>query len=63
MEYKSKLPPLAEENFDGEKQKTELKMERCSHSKVSFKNGELWCPCGAAWSGPNLHLLYKLLHK
>ena len=58
----SKLPPLPDDVFDGEKQKTTINFVRCSHSKVSFKNGELRCPCGAAWIGTNLHELYKKLH-
>jgi hypothetical protein len=59
----SKLPPIVEESFDGEKQTKEVKFERCNHAKVSFVNGELRCPCGDAWTGPDLHKLYTLLHK
>lgn len=59
----SKLPPLADEAFDGDKQKTEVSFTRCKHDKVSFVNGELRCPCGASWSGADIHKLYTLLHK
>jgi hypothetical protein len=55
-----KLPPIPEESFDGVKEKTEVKFNRCSHSKIKFINGELRCKCGAAYSGPNLHKLFKL---
>ncbi len=57
------LPPIEDSVFDGEKQKIEIHFNRCKHEKVSFVNGELRCPCGSAWSGPNLHELYTLLHK
>lgn len=57
------LDAIPEESFDGDHQSTELKFERCLHKKVSFVNGELRCPCGNCWSGPNLQELYKLLHK
>lgn len=59
----SNLPPLPEEVFDGEKQKYDIPkvLPRCKHDKVEFKNGELRCPCGSAWSGPNLQELYKAL--
>lgn len=60
---KQSLPPIQDESFDGEKQKTELKFVRCSHKKISFVNGELRCPCGNSWIGPNLHELYKFLTK
>lgn len=60
----SKLPPLPEsdnEIFDGEKQKYDIPkvLPRCKHNKAEFKNGELRCPCGSAWAGPNLQELYK----
>lgn len=56
-----KLPPLPPEAFDGVKEKTELTFTKCPHKKVSVVNGELRCACGAAWSGPNIAELYKLL--
>ena len=58
---KPTLPPIQDESFDGDKQKTEVKFDRCPHKKVSFMNGELRCSCGVAWTGSNLHELYKLL--
>lgn len=60
---KQPLPPIPEESFDGDKQKTEVHFTRCKHEKVSFVNGELRCPCGSAWSGPDIHKLYTALHK
>lgn len=59
----SNLPPIPDESFDGEKQKTEVRFERCKHEKSTIINGELRCPCGAAWSGPGLHALYTSFHK
>jgi hypothetical protein len=58
---KQPLPPIADDTFDGDKQKTEIKFERCPHKEVAFNNGELRCICGNSWAGPNLHELYKLL--
>jgi hypothetical protein len=63
MSSDKKLPPLPDDAFDGVKQKTEVKFERCTHKNISFVNGELRCPCGVAYAGPNLHELYTLLHK
>ena len=54
----SKLPPLPDESYDGDKQSTNVEFKRCTHSKVEFKNAELRCPCGASWVGTNLHDLY-----
>ena len=60
----NKLPPL---NFEGEKEydalseTTEVKFKRCKHKRSTMDNGELRCPCGAAWQGPNLHELHKKL--
>lgn len=59
----SKLPPLSDEVFDGEKQKTELVFQRCKHKEVKFVGGMLRCKCGNSWGGPNLHELYKLLRE
>jgi len=61
---KAPLPPIEDSVFDGEHQSTTVPKEfpKCFHSKVSFVNGELRCPCGASWSGPNLNALYMLLH-
>lgn len=60
---KSKLPPL---NFDDEKREYDAKEEvkeinfkKCPHKQAKLNNGELRCPCGAAWVGPNLHQLYE----
>lgn len=35
--------------------------KKCDHKRVQFERGELRCPCGAAWQGPNLGKLYNLL--
>lgn len=57
----SNLPPIPDEAFDGEKFSTQVSFPKCNHAKAKFINSELRCPCGAAWSGPNLHDLYKTL--
>lgn len=59
----SNLPPISEESFDGEHQSVTVPKDlpRCSHKKAEFKNGELRCPCGAAYAGQNLHELFKLI--
>lgn len=56
-----KLPPLQDEAFDGEKERTELHFKRCSHKNVKFDNGKLLCTCGAGWQGPKIAELYELL--
>ena len=56
-----KLPPLPDEVFDGEKHTIELKPLKNDHSGVYFKDGELRSPSGAAWTGPNLDILFDLL--
>lgn len=58
----SKLPPLEESVFDGDKQKVNLSFIECKHKEVKFVRGELYCPkCRSSWCGANLHELYKLL--
>ena len=51
--------------FDGEKESKELPRDvdlpKCKHKNVTIKNNELRCKCGAAWSGPNIERLYKVL--
>lgn len=59
-----KLPPLPDDVFDGEKHTVELNPDlKNDHSGVYFKDGELRSPSGAAWSGPNLHLLFDFFTK
>lgn len=63
MKSKEPLPPLPDDAFDGERQSTTVNFQKCTHSKIYFQNGELKCPCGVGFRGPNLNELYKLLHK
>lgn len=59
-----KLPPLSNDAFDGEMYSVTLDPNKKNdHSGVYFHNGELRSPSGAAWTGPNLHLLYEYLTK
>lgn len=56
----SKLPPIAEESFDGEKKKTELEFRKCQHKLKLISSTEVKCiKCGAGWQGPNAQLLYQ----
>jgi hypothetical protein len=42
----------------------ELSEDRCDHmGKVKMKNGMLRCSCGAAWSGPQLDILFDHFNK
>jgi len=60
----SKLPPLPDEAYDGEKHTIELNPAlKNDHAGVYFQDGELRSPSGAAWTGPNLHILFDLLTK
>ncbi len=59
---KDKLPPLPEESFDGEKERTEIIDNRCEHRDTIVLGGELHCThCTASWSGSNIHDLKNLL--
>lgn len=55
------LPPLPEEVLDGEKESADFVFTKCNHKKAYFDKDKrvLRCPCGAGWSGPNLHVLLK----
>lgn len=56
----SKLPPLSEEAFDGEKEKTEIEFKGCKHKLKLISSTEVKCiKCGAGWTGPNAYLLYE----
>ncbi len=57
----SLLPPLPDEAFDGDRQKTELVFTKCPHDKLELKSAtNVQCmKCGAGWSGPQAHLLYE----
>lgn len=57
------LPPLPDTAYDGERFSKTLTKEKCLHTGVSFKEGELRCSCGAAWQGANLYQLYEALSK
>ena len=56
---KSKLPPLLDEAFDGEKYTTELKNKKCSHKNVKLMGNVIYCKCGAQWQGPNIQSLWQ----
>lgn len=56
----SKLPPIAEETLDGEKEKTELSFKKCHHKLKLISSTEVKCiKCGSGWTGPNAYLLYE----
>lgn len=60
----SKLPPLdledEVEKFEAFSETTDVKFKRCKHTNAKIIDGELRCPCGAAWVG-NLEKLQRLL--
>lgn len=56
---KSKLPPLTDTDFDGEKYTVELKNEKCPHKKVKLSGNVIYCGCGAQWGGPNIAALWE----
>lgn len=55
------LPPLPDEAFDGERQKTELVFTKCPHNSLKLVSAmDVQCQkCGCGWSGPQAHLLYE----
>lgn len=55
----SKLPPISNETFDGDKQTVELKSNKCTHKRANLISPEeLRCPCGAGWQGSQVSRLY-----
>ena len=56
----TKLPPLPDEAFDGEKYSVELKNKKCDHKDVTLNGNVIFCKaCGAEWSGPNIGALWQ----
>ena len=56
----SKLPPLPDEAFDGEKYNVTLKNKKCKHKNVTLNGNVIYCPdCGAEWSGPGIGALWQ----
>jgi len=59
---KSKLPPLPDEAFDGEKYVTELKNNKCDHKEAVLKGNIIYCKtCGAEWQGPGIGALWQAM--
>ncbi len=56
------LPPIPDEAFDGNKEKTELKFPKCSHKNARLIDAHtVRCSCGACWTGPDAKVLSHLL--
>lgn len=56
----SKLPPLEDRDFDGQKYQVELKNKKCPHKNVRLNGNIIHCnDCGAQWSGPNIGVLWE----
>lgn len=56
----SKLPPIPDEQFDGEKYQVELKNKGCKHKGVTLSGNVIYCKdCGAEWSGSNIGALWQ----
>lgn len=58
------LPPLLDEVFDGEKEKTEVNFNKCSHKDIKLISPtELRCSCGVGYTGTSkdINNLFNLL--
>jgi hypothetical protein len=50
--------------FDTHQESTDISTDRCNHKgKVRIDNNMLRCSCGAAWSGPEINVLFDLFNK
>mgnify|MGYP007100082228 CR=1 FL=1 len=60
----TKLPPLLDEAFDGEKHTIEIKETRCSHVVNLVSSIEAKCvKCGVGWTGNNINEIVKFFNK
>lgn len=61
----SDLPPIDTtdevEKYEAHTEQKELVSAKCSHKRAEYRNGEVRCYCGAAWSGERIHELLKIL--
>jgi hypothetical protein len=51
------------EKFETHLESHEVSTDRCKHKDAKIVDGVLRCTCGAAWGGPEIETLYKLLTK
>jgi hypothetical protein len=49
------------EKYSAHSEQREISKKKCKHSNAVFKDGEIRCPCGAAWAGPGLDRLARSL--
>jgi len=49
------------QKHDAYMEKRAVKFSKCPHKNITIKDGEARCSCGAAWRGPRLADLLKLL--
>lgn len=54
------LDPLPKK-LDGYSEETTLEFKKCDHKKATIRNGELRCPCGAAWTGSQIQEMARIL--
>ena len=55
-----KLPPIAEETFDGDKESTEINFVKCNHKLELISGTEAKCiKCSAGYLGHNVIELVK----
>ena len=47
--------------YEAHHESAEIELGSCPHRSVQIVDGELKCACGAAWAGPGLAKLQKLL--
>lgn len=56
---KEPLPPIEDNEFDGDKFSVELKDKKCPHKDIQLIDNVIRCKCGACWSGPQIGRLYE----
>jgi hypothetical protein len=55
-----KLPPIPEESFDGVKESTEIKFEKCMHELYVVSANEVRCrKCSVGWTGQGVTKLLQ----
>ena len=59
-ENKSKLPPMDDRWFDGERESREIKFPKCKHDLYAVSASEVRCRrCSACWNGAGVTDLLK----
>lgn len=64
MASDSNLPPIdfqEDKKYEPYEEVTEIKFNKCNHSKAKIVGNELRCSCGVGFTGSRLDELLKLL--